>query len=371
MIKNILILEDSSKAHFGGGQRVTLDIMNILTDEYRLILVDCKKDTIFKERAQKYADDTLYISCYGRISKGDTSSFSVGLLEILSTPFLYIKNILLITQFLKRNKYTNNNTLVYATTKKMLLLAYILKKIFGINYIFHAHSIDDNRSIFYKMIIPALKASSRIICVSDCVKSNINISQSKTIYNPITSICDTNKDISSKSKIIIASFSTLVRLKGIKYFMDSFKHLSSKSNVEFWIFGTGPEEEHLKQLESTNVCLKRFAKDVATLMSNDIDIVVVPSIISEACPMVLLEAFSYGIPVITTDIGGQAEIVKDGDIGFSIPIKNPQVIAEKIDYLIKNPQIYKKFSGNALNYAQNFVIKEYSKKISNLFKEIK
>lgn len=53
MIENIIIFEDSSKAKFGGGQRVTLDVMQILNENYKLTLVDCKKESLFQEKAKK------------------------------------------------------------------------------------------------------------------------------------------------------------------------------------------------------------------------------------------------------------------------------------------------------------------------------
>ncbi len=370
MKNNLLILEDSSKAHFGGGQKVTLDIMCAFKGKYRLILIDCKKDSIFKKRAQKYTDNLLNICCHGKTSGGKTSSFSVGILEILFMPFLYIKNIFIIVYYLYKNKYTNKNTLAYATTKKTLLLAYMLKKISGINYIFHAHSIDDKRSIFYKLIHPALKSSALIICVSNCVKNNIQLPQCETVYNPITHVNNGAKDITGKKKIIVASFSTLIKLKGIEYFMKSFNHLENKDSIEFWIFGTGEEEKNLRLLEDENIHIKGFSEDTDAIMRNDIDIIIVPSITVEACPLVPLEAFGNGIPVIATNIGGQKEIVKDCQVGYQVPIKNSEAIAKKIDILVKNPQIYKKFSKNALNYAKKFTVENYKRKILQTFTKI-
>lgn len=369
MIKNILILEDSSKAKFGGGQKITLEVMNILSKEFDLILIDCKKKSIFKQRAKKYIKDYFFISCYGKIIGGNKSSFSIGIEELLISPFLYAKNIFKIIKFLKQNDYNSKNTLIYATTKKQLLLAFLLRKLLNLKYIFHAHSFDNKKSFFYKLIYPALKNSERIICVSNFIKNNIGLPNCQTIYNPIFLIKVNHKSILNKSKIIVASFSTLIKLKGIKYFMHSYNYLKHKNKVWYWIFGEGQEKEYLKQFENKNVILKGFSHNSEELMLNKIDIIVVPSITEEACPMVPLEAFKCGVPVIATNIGGQSEIVKDGRVGLLVDIRNPEQIAEKIDYLIENPEYYERLSKNAIEYSKEYDIKKYRTKIVSIFKD--
>jgi len=370
MIKNILVLEDSSKAKFGGGQKVTLEVIDALKNEYNLYLVDCSQDSIFKQKAKVFLKGILSLSCYGKVIGGEKSAFSLGLKEITVSPFLYIQNIIKVLSFIKSNDFTNNNTLIYATTKKQLLLSWILKKLTNIKYIYHAHAFDDRKSLFFKLIYPAYKKADIVICVSNLIKNNINLPNCQTIYNPIKAIETKTKTIKNKDKIIISSFSTLIKWKGIEYFMQSFEYLQNKDKVELWIFGDGSEKEYLKQFTNEKVILKGFASNSEELMLNDIDIVVVSSITEEACPMVPLEAFKCGVPVISTNIGGQAEIVKDEEVGLYVDIKNSEQIAQKIDYLIEYPNIYEKLSKNAISYSKKFDINKYQINILNIFKEI-
>jgi len=176
-----------------------------------------------------------------------------------------------------------------------------------------------------------------------------------------------SKSIAKKEKIIVATFSTLIKLKGIDYFMKSFEYLKNKKEVEYWIFGEGSEKEYLKQFENKNVKLQGFADNSEELMINNIDIIVVSSITEEACPMVPLEAFRCGIPVISTNIGGQKEIVKDNVVGLLVDIKNSRQIAEKINYFIDNPDEYEILSKNTIDYSKKFSILEYEKDIIKLF----
>ena len=79
-----------------------------------------------------------------------------------------------------------------------------------------------------------------------------------------------------------------------------------------------------------------------------------------------IEAFSFGVPVISTNIGGQAEIVKHNYVGFQVSIKNSEKIAENIENLISDKDLYEEFSKNALEYSKKFSITEYSKKINSI-----
>ncbi|MFT4668087.1 MAG: glycosyltransferase involved in cell wall biosynthesis, partial [Gammaproteobacteria bacterium] len=51
-------------------------------------------------------------------------------------------------------------------------------------------------------------------------------------------------------------------------------------------------------------------------------------------------------PVVATVGGGTAEIVMDGENGFLLPERSPDVMAEKINYLLDNPGEAKRMGGN-------------------------
>ena len=68
------------------------------------------------------------------------------------------------------------------------------------------------------------------------------------------------------------------------------------------------------------------ARDLAQLMAG-IDWVVVPSIWWETGPIVVMEAFQYGRPVICSDIGGMAEKVTDGVNGLHFRRRDPEHLA--------------------------------------------
>ncbi len=64
---------------------------------------------------------------------------------------------------------------------------------------------------------------------------------------------------------------------------------------------------------------------------------VVPSKWFEMCPLVISQAFSYGLPVITSKIGGLTELVEDGVTGLLFEPRNAEDLASKIQLLWNNP----------------------------------
>ena len=64
-----------------------------------------------------------------------------------------------------------------------------------------------------------------------------------------------------------------------------------------------------------------------------------PSSCREGLPKVLLEAAACGLPIITTDVPGCREIVRDGDNGFLVPVRDAQALALALRGLIQNPDL--------------------------------
>lgn len=87
-----------------------------------------------------------------------------------------------------------------------------------------------------------------------------------------------------------------------------------------------------------NVTLWGFRQDRDALLLAA-DVLTVPSQAFESFGLVCAEAFSAGLPVVATNIGGLAEVVADGAGGYSVPPDDATVFADRIVRLLDSPQL--------------------------------
>ena len=79
-------------------------------------------------------------------------------------------------------------------------------------------------------------------------------------------------------------------------------------------------------------------EDLGRMMSS-IDCILAPSVWWENSPLTVLTSLAYKVPVITINMGGAAELVKDGVNGLNFKIGDAEDLARKIELIAKNPTI--------------------------------
>ena len=87
-------------------------------------------------------------------------------------------------------------------------------------------------------------------------------------------------------------------------------------------------------------------REISSVFSK-IDVLVYPSIWYENQPIAILEALLAKIPVITSNLGGMAELVQDGVTGFLFEAGNPEDLSQKMVNMIDNPQLLRRLSETA------------------------
>jgi glycosyltransferase involved in cell wall biosynthesis len=106
------------------------------------------------------------------------------------------------------------------------------------------------------------------------------------------------------------------------------------------LLGDGPQAAELKQLAedlhlNSIVEFPGMVTDVGSWYPR-FD-VFVSSSIREGLPMVLLEAMAHRLPVVVTDVGACAEVVQHGLSGLVVPPGRPDLLADALGELLKNP----------------------------------
>ena len=90
---------------------------------------------------------------------------------------------------------------------------------------------------------------------------------------------------------------------------------------------------------------------------------------SEGLPIAILEAMSFRLPIIASDVGGVSELVTDGENGYLIAPNDFQCIASKIAFLVKNPARRIAFGERSYEiYLSKFSLSKMMTKIYSAYK---
>ncbi|MBT4339575.1 MAG: glycosyltransferase family 4 protein [Bacteroidetes bacterium] len=175
-------------------------------------------------------------------------------------------------------------------------------------------------------------------------------SEFKVVYNGLEIVIANSVKIKNKSsKYNLLTVARLYKLKGIQDVLRALHHLRNQDLVDNFVYnvvGTGPYEEELKALVIKynlvdNVNITGYVdKDILTSYYTSSDFFILTSH-NEAMGMVLLEALSYNLPIIGSNIGGIPEIV-DSNIGILVEKDNYIEIAQAILDMSSSLNEYKK-----------------------------
>lgn len=140
---------------------------------------------------------------------------------------------------------------------------------------------------------------------------------------------------------------------GIETFLKAAK-VSNPRKTLFLLGGSGPDlpkiEKYIAKNKISNVkLLGRVSDKELPLYYALSDVFILPSINGEGFPMVVLEAFSSGLPVIATRSGGHIEIINDEKTGYLVDVNSVTQISNRISYLSKNKKLLKEMSLNCRN----------------------
>jgi glycosyltransferase involved in cell wall biosynthesis len=86
--------------------------------------------------------------------------------------------------------------------------------------------------------------------------------------------------------------------------------------------------------------------------------------------LVLIEAMACGLPVVCTDGKGNRDLIQEGENGFMVWKRDPEMLADKIELLLKNEALRIEMGKKAFTFAQDFGMKKYVDSLINLYKSI-
>lgn len=202
----------------------------------------------------------------------------------------------------------------------------------------------------------------------DWKSSNDNVMQ---IYNfsPLQPVV-TPKLINKK----IVAVGKLDPQKGFDLLIEACSLISEWEDWTLSIYGQGPDKEKLQEqiikhnLED-RIFLEGLTKNVSEVYSSAS--IYVLSSRYEGFPMVLLEAVSFGLPLVSFDcVTGPNEIIESNDCGLLVENGNIKSLAEALSWMMKNPQERDKMSMQSIEKSLSFSKEQIMNQWQQLFKEL-
>lgn len=162
-------------------------------------------------------------------------------------------------------------------------------------------------------------------------------------------------------KVKILFIGRLIPRKGFHRVVRALPKVQAMAKVPFTVevVGTGAHRAELDALaEELNVSqlisyVGMVPYDELEKSYQDADIFVLTSL-SEGMPSVILEAMGAGLPVIASNVGGNNEIVKEGENGFLIMGDDVDILADKMSLLINDSSLRKQMGQKSREYAMQY-----------------
>ena len=195
----------------------------------------------------------------------------------------------------------------------------------------------------------------------------------RVVYNPSPSGVDVPKSEERNKVILFAA--TLYREKGYLDLIEAFAQVAPKyPEWKLVLAGNGSQEAGIgkaEQLRAGNRVrflgwVKGADKDRAFRSAS---IFCLPSY-AEGFPMAVLDAWAYGLPVVTTPVGGVPDIVVDGENGLLFTPGDVATLASKLSMLIENEELRAKISKESLRLANTtFNVNTIANQLANIYEE--
>jgi glycosyltransferase involved in cell wall biosynthesis len=218
----------------------------------------------------------------------------------------------------------------------------------------------------YSILRATRALPDRVICVSAGVRQvvlereRLDPSRVIVIHNGVEMPAQASNDVAAlKARLglrpehlvvgMVANFNR--KVKGVRYLIEAAPSIvQAVPQVRFLLLGSGDEETELRELVSRLGVARRVVFAGQTDRVHEYYSLMHVSVLtslSEGLSITLLESMSHGLPVVVTSVGGNPEVVVEGETGYLVPPKDIPAFAERVIQLLRNPAMRARFGQSA------------------------
>lgn len=181
--------------------------------------------------------------------------------------------------------------------------------------------------------------------------------------------------ITTHHPLTISFIGRLDAQKGLTYFIEAIRLLTTKSVPPYQVqlVGDGIEKARLEELITryglAQVTLLGFRRDITAILGQT-DIFVSPTLF-EGISNSIMEAMAAGLPVITTSIPENLELIENNQNGIVVPARNAQALADGIELLLNDEKLRQHLGAAAhATIRERFTIETTIKQLNQLFASV-
>ena len=173
-----------------------------------------------------------------------------------------------------------------------------------------------------------------------------------------------------KDEVIITHISNFRKVKRVDDVIRIFKGVQQQLSAKLLMVGDGPELHQVKNLArelgiSDKVFFLGKSKRIEQITSIS-DVFLLPSE-TESFGLVALEAMASGVAVVSSNVGGLAEVNKDGVTGFLNDVGDIEGMISSVLTILKDKDTLARFKTNALEHSQKFELNKIVPVYENLY----
>ena len=144
--------------------------------------------------------------------------------------------------------------------------------------------------------------------------------------------------------------------------------------LQFVLAGDGPLRQHLEQVAQSlgvdgRVVFLGDRRDIPAVLAS-LDISVLPSR-SESLSNVVLESMAAGVPVVATDVGGNCELIRDGEEGLLVPLGDEEALGCALERLLHDVELRREMGRRARASAlANYSVEKIRDQYRDLYRSL-
>lgn len=326
----------NSLKHKSGTERVACNLANLFSDDLNFEVAIINRDTEFNDAAYHISDNVNVVKAAGNFFDFYNQSQS------------YIKSF-------------KPDILVFHNMGKLSLLLSLLRKN-GAKSVSLEHVAFDIRPHWVKVFSKILYRNiDGVVVLTDHDKESYHFFKKK-----LTKICNISPYSIDQNLVYnpncfdIISIGRLTYQKNFSSLLDAWKLISDNNpKWKLKIYGTGEDQSLLTNKiideKLSNVSLLGAVSNVDQIYKKSAFFVM--SSRFEGLPMVLIEAQTFGLPIISYDCPhGPAEVIKHGLNGLLVENQNYELLANAIQELINNECKRISLSSQAIQDAERYSV---------------